>query len=106
MRRHNQKGQTALLYTMVSTALFGLAGLATDVGWMYFREQAAQSAAEAAAWGGAIAALKSSPGGFTCGSSGVVCQSATPCPNPIPSPATTNVQNACYYAKDNGFQVT
>lgn len=106
MRRHNQKGQTALLYTLVSTALFGMVGLAADVGWMYFREQAAQSAAEAAAWGGALAALKTSPTGFTCGASSVVCQAATACPNPIPTTGGSNIYNACLYAKDNGFQVS
>lgn len=106
MRKMNQKGQAALLYTLISTALFGVIGLAADVGWMYFREQAAQSAAEAAAWGGALAALSSSPGGFTCGTSSVTCQAATSCPNPIPTTGGNNIYNACLYAKDNGFQVS
>jgi hypothetical protein len=86
--------------------MFGVLGLTVDMGWAYFRKQAAQSAAEAAALAAVQAALQSSPGSIDCTSTSVVCQSPTPCPNPISNPPTNNLQSGCLYAKDNGFQVT
>ena len=105
-RLGNERGQTILMYTLSLTAMFGLISLVVDVGWMYFREQAAQSAAEAAALAGASAAKQSSGGTPTCDSSNVVCQAATACPSAIPNPPTNNIHNGCLYAKENGFQVT
>jgi hypothetical protein len=105
-QRNRQRGQALVLYTIALVAMMGAAGLAVDVGWMYFREQAAQTAAEAAVMAAAAAAKTSSPAGFTCGAHGVACQAATACPDPIPNPATNNLHNGCLYAKDNGFQAT
>lgn len=101
--RRGQRGQTVLLYTLSFTVLAGMVGLTVDVGWMYFREQAIKAAAESAALAGVQAAESSSAGAIACSSS-VVCQSNTLCPNPLPSTPSTNADNACLYAKDNGFQ--
>jgi hypothetical protein len=86
--------------------MFGVLGLTVDMGWAYFRKQAAQSAAEAAALAAVQAALQSSSGSIDCTSTSVVCQSPSPCPNPIPNPPTNNLHSGCLYAKDNGFQLT
>ena len=83
--------------------MVGALGLAVDLGWAYFRQEAAKSAAQAAALGATAAAGMLSSGSPACGVSNVVCQSATRCPVSIPSPAVTNVDVACQYAKNNGF---
>ena len=85
--------------------MLGALGLVTDLGWAYFRKQAAKAAAEAAALAAAQAALQSAGGNVTCASTGVACQSPTACPNPIPNPPTNDLQSGCLYAKDNGFAV-
>jgi hypothetical protein len=109
MRLHagNRQGQTAVLFTLAAVPLLGIVGLVVDVGWMYFRKQAAQTAADAAASAGASAAYATAGGGPTCGSTGISCQSSEyTCPA---SPSTTpsnNVEVACLYAMENGFVST
>jgi len=105
MRKINssgERGQALVMITLSSILLFAIVGLAVDVGWARFRQQAAQAAAESAAIAAAqfAASTGSTP---TCGSSGVVCQSATACATSLTSPATTSVQSGCLYAKANGF---
>jgi hypothetical protein len=106
LRLGNNRGQTVILFTMGLTTMLGMAGLAVDIGWSYFREQAAKTAAEAAALGAAKAALVAVPSGNITCSTDVVCQSATVCPDPIPSPPTSNFHNGCHYANDNGFSTS
>ncbi|MCD6032797.1 MAG: hypothetical protein K0S78_4979 [Thermomicrobiales bacterium] len=106
MRLHtgNCKGQTAVLFTLAIIPLLGVVGLVVDVGWMYFRRQAAQTAADAAAAAAAAAAFASAGGGPTCGTGGVSCYSTEyTCPaNPSTTP-TNNIELGCLYAKENGF---
>jgi hypothetical protein len=104
LSKDKQRGQAALFLTMAIPVFAGLLGLTVDVGWMYFREQAAQVAAESAALAGVSAALAYSPTGLICGASKVVCQQPTACASSIGTPAD-NLQVGCLYAKDNGFQV-
>lgn len=92
------------MYTLAIPVMLGMVGMSANVGWMYFREQAAQAAAESAALAGVQAAVASSPGGIVCGTNRVVCQSATACLSTLPSSPADNLESACMYAKDNGFE--
>ena len=49
MQHRNQRGQTAVMFTIAIIPLLGMVGLVVDMGWAYFRKQAAQTAADAAA---------------------------------------------------------
>jgi len=93
-----QKGQALLLTTFSLTALFGMMGLAIDVGYGHYNQRVAQSAADSAALASASAALDSigqvgTPG---CGGN-VQCGEATACP------AGGNFAVACKYASNNGI---
>lgn len=91
------------MVTLSLFMLFGVMGLAVDLGWGYYRKQVAQSAADAAAMAAAVVAFKSTSGIIVCGLNNVVCQaSPTPCP-PITGNPANNLQNGCLYAKANGF---
>jgi hypothetical protein len=99
----NRRGQTAIMFTLAIVPLFGMLGLVVDMGWAYFRKQAAQAAADAAAGAAAQAAYitNSSP---TCATTHVACYASEyTCPaNPSTSPSD-NIGNGCLYAKANGF---
>jgi hypothetical protein len=82
------------------TLLFGVLGLAVDIGWGYFKRQAAQTAADAAAL---AAASYASDNGMACGSGGVMCASSTACGYPNVNPPVNNLQIGCSYAAANGF---
>jgi Flp pilus assembly protein TadG len=83
--------------------LFGIMGLAVDLGWSYYRKQVAQTAADSAALAAAVVAENSSGTNvITCGSYNVLCQATTACPS-ISGTPSNNVQNGCLYAKANGF---
>jgi uncharacterized membrane protein len=98
-----KSGQALLLATLSLFMLFGLMGLAVDLGWSYYRKQVAQTAADAAALAAAVTAENSSgTNTITCGSYNVACQAATACPTITGSPAN-NIQNGCLYATANGF---
>src|SRR5687768_4906212 len=105
-RSGNQRGQATIFLTLGLTTMLGIVGLTVDIGWSYYREQAAQAAAEAAAMAAVAATVSASPLTTICGASGAVCQAATVCPDPIPNPPTNNFHTACLYAKDNGFTTT
>jgi hypothetical protein len=89
-----------ILVTLSLIPMFGLLGLAVDLGWMEFTKKAAQTAADAAA----IAALlqyqsTTFSATYTCGVGGIVCQAPTSC-----SPAPTSyLHTGCDYAQLNGF---
>lgn len=97
--RGNQRGQVLILASLTLPLVLALVGFVVDVGWAHFRKQAAQSAAEAGAIGGAIAAKNAA--NQSCGT-GWTCQSATACPSALNTP-TDPVQAACLYAQQNGF---
>src|SRR5277367_1852160 len=97
-----RRGQALVLATLSLFMLFGIMGLAVDLGWSYYRKQVAQTAADSAALAAAVVAENSSGTNIiTCGSYNVVCQATTACPA-VTTPAN-NIQNGCLYAKANGF---
>src|ERR1700694_2642746 len=97
-----RRGHVLVMLTMSLFMMFGVLGLATDLGWAYFRRQVAQSAVDSAAMAAAVVANKAAST-IVCGQYNVVCQAATACPSNITTPAN-NIQNGCVYAKANGFQ--
>jgi hypothetical protein len=97
--RKSEAGQALIMVTLSLTFLFGMMGLAVDLGWSYYRRQAAQTAAEAAASAAAVATM--SNGTITC--TNAVCQAATACPANPTTPPATNIASGCLYAKANGF---
>jgi Flp pilus assembly protein TadG len=104
-QRSNESGQTLLIFTFALPVMLAAMGLVVDLGWSYYTQQAARSAAESGALAAAYYAYNNSGGTYTCGSNGVVCQSATQCPATLPNAASNDYQVACSYAKDNGFAV-
>ena len=98
--RKRERGQALLMLTVSSFAMFGILGLALDMGWAYFVRTSASAAADAAALSAVQAA--NAGGGYACGVNGLVCNS-----NPVDCPAspttTTNTGNGCLYARANGF---
>ncbi len=93
-----QKGQVLLMSTLSLTLLFGMVGLAVEVGWAMYVRALAQSAADAAALGAASQALTTlgQTAEAVCGVS-VRCQTMTACPS------SGNLQSGCLYAQQNGF---
>lgn len=89
--------------TLSVTVILGMLGLTVDLGWAYYRQQAAQAAADAAAMAAARAALSSAPSGPVCGQSGVWCGAAANCPAAAPGSASSSFDNACMLAAANGF---
>jgi hypothetical protein len=104
--RNCESGQALIMVSLSLVAMFGLLGLVVDIGWMHFRVEAAQTAADSAASAAAEAALASSGGSITCGSNNVQCQLATACSNPIPPSPVKDTDIACAYAQSNGFANT
>jgi hypothetical protein len=94
------------MVTLMLVPMLGIVSLVTDIGWAYFQQRAAQAAADAAALGAVRVAVLDSGGSVSCGADSVVCSSSYTCPSPLPSPTTSNLQDGCYFAKDNGFAVT
>jgi hypothetical protein len=94
----NESGQAAITMTLSLVVLMGTLGFVTDLGWGYYKQQSAQSAAEAAALAGAAYATAN---GSTCGTSGVNC---TTTPTDCSSVSGTSAfETACEYAAANGF---
>jgi hypothetical protein len=97
-----------VLFTLSIIPLFGVLGLVVDVGWSYFRKEAAQTAADADASAAAETAYMAAGGGApTCSTSGVACYATTPytCPANLTT-AANNIQAGCMYAQENGFSTT
>jgi len=66
--------------TLCLIPMFGLVGLAVDLGWMEFIKKSAQTAADAAPMASLLqfqSTLYSTD--FTCGVNGVICQPPTGC---------------------------
>jgi Flp pilus assembly protein TadG len=95
-------GQAALMMTLSLTLIFGMLGLAVDVGWAYYRQQATQAAADAGAIAAVRAAVTSAPSGPTCAGA-VWCGAATNCPATAVTSPSTSFDNACMLASANGF---
>lgn len=106
MRRKgsSRKGQAVLMFTLGMVPLLGMVGLVVDVGWAYYRREAAQTAADAAAAAAAMAAYNAAGGSApNCSTTGVSCSANEyTCPSTLTT-ATNNLEAGCLYAKDNGF---
>lgn len=95
------------MFTLAIVPLFGILGLVVDVGWAYYRKQAAQAAADAAAGAAAQAAYATTGGSPNCSSPKVSYYSAEyTCPASPSTTPTDNIGNGCLYAKENGFVST
>ena len=106
-RNKSRSGQALVMVTMSLTLMIGMLGLAVDMGWGYFRREAAQTAADAAAAAVVQAAMASSPNSQSCGSNNVWCGSpagtATACPDTPPASPVTSFDYGCALALANGF---
>lgn len=94
--RNSESGQASiLLIVMLATFLLGSLAFAVDFGYLWFRRQAAQTAADAACQAGAMDMLYLARGntppsmGFTPGTSGDCASSSN--------------STMCWYANRNGF---
>ena len=96
-KRNRETGQAMLMVTFGITFLFGILGLAVDVGYGYYLKQVAQAAADSAVLAGATAAKTN---GNYCTTNG--CQTGYSCPSD--SSSSTNKGVACLYAQANGGQ--
>ncbi|HXI40298.1 MAG TPA: pilus assembly protein TadG-related protein [Bryobacteraceae bacterium] len=94
------RGQALIMTTMALIPMFGLMGLAVDLGWMEFTKKSAQSAADAAAMA-AMLQFQSTIFSldYTCGVNGVICQAPTSCA----TLTTGYMHSGCAYAQLNGF---
>ncbi len=94
------RGQALIMTTMALVPMFGLMGLAVDLGWMEFTKKSAQSAADASAMAAVLQFQNTIfSTDLTCSSPGVICQSPTEC-----STITSGyLHSACAYAQLNGF---
>ena len=97
-RNYSHRGQALLLTVLSLTVVFGVLGLAVDVGWGYYTQRLTQAAADAAALSAASKALQdvgqtSAP---VCGTN-VTCQDLGSCPT------TGALYSGCEYAQQNGL---
>jgi hypothetical protein len=112
LTKKGQRGQVLPMATLLIILMLSMAGLAMETGVAYYQRQTAHAAAESAAMSAVLAAMSSVNGnsitcsssttsGTQCGTSSTpVSQTCTSSPN---SPPKTNLDNACLYAKQNGF---
>src|SRR5262249_47520758 len=81
----------------------GALGLVVDFGWAYWRKEAASTAAMAAASAAVVSASGASSQACGTGTNHWNCSSAYSCPSNPVLPVASNLDNACLYAKQNGF---
>ncbi len=94
---NREKGQTVIVFAVTLPVMLSMLALVLDVGWGYYIQKKAQTAADAAALAAvAQAAQQLGPAtSIQCGS--LACQAAVACPG------AGNLQTACQYAAANGF---
>ena len=105
------KGQALVLVTLGLISMCGLMGLAVDLGWSYFVEKQAQTAADTAALAAAQEAnirIGSTAFGFVCpvaaaSNMEVFCQQTVESCTVIQANTDSNLHNGCLYAAQNGF---
>jgi hypothetical protein len=106
IRRHKRGGQAIIMVTLALFFMFGIMGLAVDLGWEFFVKKHAQTAADAAALGAVYEAVRLLNGNYTspCGRNNVDCPA-----NPVSCGSIANSSNlfsGCQYALQNGFSFT
>lgn len=98
------------MVTMSLFVMLSLLSLVVDLGWAYFRREAAQSAADAAAVAAIRAVELAASGTPVCGSGNVWCGSPAGtlanCPAAASTTVSTSFDNACVLAAANGFTTT
>src|SRR5437016_7188953 len=102
-----KRGQALVMITTSLIAMFGIMGLAVDLGWSYFIKKSAQRAADAAVLAGVEKALSDVglASTFVCGVSNLTCpiSSETCSASPNATAPISQKDVACLYAKQNGF---
>jgi hypothetical protein len=108
-RNQSRSGQAVVVAAFSLSLMLGAMSLVVDLGWGYYRREAGQSAADAAA-AAAIRAVETSGGTPSCGTGIVWCGTPagtiTNCPSTAPTTATNSFDNACMLAAANGFTTT
>jgi len=101
--KNRKSGQALIMVTLVLIPMFGLMGLAMDLGWAYYQQKTAQAAADAAALAAVrYAFARVGKGTYACGSNGVEC-AAPPTPANCPGTFAGSLGEACTSATNNGF---
>jgi len=108
--KNGRSGQALLMASVSLFAMLGMMGLVVDLGYGYYRREAAQTASDAAASAVIEAAKTASPGSQSCGTNSVWCGSpagtATNCPATAPATLSTAFDYGCWMAAQNGFTTT
>jgi Flp pilus assembly protein TadG len=98
------RGQALVMVTLALIAMFGIIGMAVDLGWSFFVRKAQRAATDAAALAAINQGMKTTGigGVYSCLGGSLTC-AATPlqCPG-----ARGNLEAACDYALLNGFTTT
>src|SRR5215472_13984116 len=98
--KQQQRGQAIIMVTLSMILIFGMMGLAIDLGWGFFVKRSAQAAADAAALAAARKAFSTfgQQGSYACGTT-LDCQ-----PTPVSCTTitnTSNLYNGCQYGQKN-----
>lgn len=108
IQNEREKGQAIVMVTLALMAMCGILGLAVDFGWAFFVKRAAQAAADSAALAAALERKfdVGNIGPYPC--EGTCRDEANPkvCSPSVIYPPLNNLENACLYAKQNGFVET
>ncbi len=105
IQNEREKGQAIVMVTLALMAMCGILGLAVDFGWAFYVKRAAQAAADTAALA-AAQALRTSVGAtgpYNCYQSCETEANPLVCTSSIVNDPNDNLDNACLYAKQNGF---
>jgi Flp pilus assembly protein TadG len=101
-RGTKRNGQALIMVTVALIAMFGLLGLAVDLGWEFYVHKTAQAATDSAALAAvkeARAGVRGTTGPYSCGANGFTCQ-----PTQITcSTAGGNLATGCQFAAANNF---
>lgn len=102
-RLQPRTGQALVMVTLALIAMFGIIGLAVDLGWGFYVRRSAQAAADSAALAAAIQVYRNAGNPpYTCNESTVPCKPITDCT----ALAGTPLYSGCQYAQQNGFTST
>ncbi len=109
-KKSSTRGQAIIMVVLGLFAMFGMLGLAVDFGWAYFVKRAAQGAADTAAIAAAeeMRRMVGFTGPYPCLNGGTCRDDSAPyvCGTSVVNDTADNLDNACLYAKDNGFVET
>jgi len=107
-RRNSENGQAIVMVVLALFAMCGVLGLAVDFGWAYFVKRAAQGAADTAAIAAAEERRRITgfSGPYPCLNGGTCRDDSAPyvCLPSVGSIPADNLDNACLYARQNGFE--